>query len=46
MIDIIEETAQFWIEQGGDAEGITWSWMLIRDEARRIEHGQGGGNGD
>ena len=46
MSNIIEETARYWIEHGGDAEGITWSWMLIRDEARRIERRQGGGNGD
>lgn len=42
MSDIIEETARFWIDNGGDAEGITWSWMRIRDAARRIEHEQGG----
>ncbi len=39
---IIAEVAQLWVELGGDAEGITWSWMSIRDEVRRIEREAGG----
>ena len=34
---IIKEIAKRWVERGGDSEGITWSWMLIRDEVKRIE---------
>jgi len=34
---LIEEVAKLWIELGGDAEGVTWSWMLLRDEIRRLE---------
>ena len=34
---IIKETAELWISLGGDSEGVTWSWMILRDEVRRLE---------
>jgi hypothetical protein len=39
---IISEVAQLWVDLGGDAEGITWCWMQIRDEVQRIEREAGG----
>jgi hypothetical protein len=38
---IVSEVAQLWVDLGGDSEGITWSWMQIRDEVERIERGAG-----
>jgi hypothetical protein len=36
---LITEVAKLWIELGGDAEGVTWSWMILRDEVARLERG-------
>jgi hypothetical protein len=35
--NLIQKVAKLWIELGGDAEGVTWSWTLLRDEVRRLE---------
>lgn len=42
---LIKEVAKLWVRLGGDAEGVTWAWMSLRDEVRRIEHEQGGSSG-
>jgi hypothetical protein len=34
---LIKEVARLWVELGGDSEGVTWTWMSLRDEVRRIE---------
>jgi hypothetical protein len=34
---IIQKVAQLWVDLGGDSEGITWTWMSIRDEVKRIK---------
>lgn len=34
---IIRETAELWLSLGGDSEGITWCWMRLRDEVKKIE---------
>ncbi len=28
---LISEVAKLWVDSGGDAEGIAWCWMRIRD---------------
>lgn len=33
---IIEYIAREWIRYGGDVDGITWSWMKIRDRVDEI----------
>jgi len=42
---IISEVAQLWVELGGDSDGVTWSWMQLRDEVQRIEREAGGNQG-
>ncbi|HUS88194.1 MAG TPA: hypothetical protein VMW91_02300 [Desulfosporosinus sp.] len=37
---LIEEVAKLWIELGGDSEGVTWSWMILRDEVKRLENAE------
>lgn len=34
---IAAATAEFWIENGGDAEGFCYNWTLVLEELRRIE---------
>jgi len=30
--DLITKFAQYWIDLGGDADGVAWSWMLLHDK--------------
>jgi hypothetical protein len=38
----IPEVARLWIELGVNADGVTYSWMLLRDEVRRMEREEWG----
>ena len=29
---LITKVAQYWIDLGGDADGVVWSWMLLHDK--------------
>ena len=33
--ELIRRVAEFWIDCGGDAEGVEWCWMKLRDEVAR-----------
>ena len=33
----IDAAARAWIEAGGDADGVTWSWHHIRDRVGELE---------
>ena len=33
----IDAAARAWIEAGGDAGGVTWSWHHIRDRVGELE---------
>lgn len=35
--EIIRDTAEFWLRNGGDAEGFSWVWSKILEELRRLE---------
>ena len=41
---IIDATARFWIDQGGDEEGIVWCWQSLRKKVADIieeqQHGK------
>ena len=34
---VIDAAARAWIEAGGDADGVTYSWHHIRDRAGELE---------
>ena len=33
---LINHIAHIWVANGGDAEGIDWTWRLIRDRVAEI----------
>ena len=33
--EMIDKIAEWWIYYGGDAEGVTWNWVRIRDAVKR-----------
>ena len=33
--EMIDKIAEWWIEYGGDAEGVAWCWVRIRDAVQR-----------
>lgn len=33
---IVDEMAQLWFDNGGDADGITWLWTDIRDSVQEL----------
>jgi len=38
MIDkLVNDTAEFWLSRGGDAEGILWSWRSLYEEVKKRE---------
>ena len=38
--EMIRLIASLWIELGGDADGINWSWQKIRNEVERQIKGE------
>jgi len=37
----IEKIAKKWKELGGTSEGVTYAWMCLRSEVRRLEVNEG-----
>ena len=35
--ELIDRVAELWVECGGDAVGVEWSWRELRDRVREIE---------
>ena len=35
--ELIDKVAQYWIELGGDAEGVEYCWGMLRDRIKEIE---------
>lgn len=35
--ELIEAMARLWVENGGDAEGITWVWQRIRTAVEQLK---------
>lgn len=38
--ELIEAVARLWVENGGDSEGIAWTWTKIKDKVAEIERGE------
>lgn len=34
--ELITKIAELWVQNGGDAEGIEWCWVRIRDKVKEI----------
>ena len=41
---IVDATARFWVDQGGDEEGFLWCWQAIRWKVADIIEEQQHGN--
>ncbi len=35
--DLITRVAQLWIELGGDADGVVWTWRALRDKVTELQ---------
>jgi hypothetical protein len=38
--DLIDKVAKLWIENGGDAEGILWTYKDIYNRVKELESGE------